>query len=138
MGLIKINHNPSGRQLALFGLLWLLFLGTFGLVMGSRNGWPPVAIGICTAAVLVPLIGLVVPGLLRRVYVAMSYLAFPIGFVVSHVLLAIAYYAVLTPTGLLMRAFGYDPMNRRFDPQADSYWTPREANRDAGHYFRQA
>jgi len=138
MALIKINHDPSERQLALFGLLWLLFVGTFGLVLYGRSGWQPVAIGLCAAALAVPAIGWLAPGFLRIVYLGTSYLTFPIGLVMSHVLLAVAYYGVLTPTGLLMRAIGYDSMNRRFDSQSDSYWTPREADQDASRYFRQA
>ena len=36
------------------------------------------------------------------------------------------YYVVLTPAGLLMRLIGTDPMRRRFDREAATYWIPRE------------
>ena len=32
----------------------------------------------------------------------------------------------IVPIGLLMRLFGKDPLNLRFDPAATSYWIPRE------------
>lgn len=67
----------------------------------------------------------------------MAYLAFPVGLVVSFLILAAVYYLVLTPTGLVMRPVGYDPMHRRFDAQAGSYWSPRQSPRDPGRYFRQ-
>jgi hypothetical protein len=68
----------------------------------------------------------------------MSYLAWPIGFVVSHVVLALVYYLVLTPIGLAMRVFGYDPMRREFDRSAESYWIARDtAEIKAERYFRQ-
>ncbi len=38
---------------------------------------------------------------MRAVFVGMSYLAWPIGFVVSHVILALVYYLVFTPIGLV-------------------------------------
>ena len=78
------------------------------------------------------------PGLMRMVFLGMSYLTWPIGFVVSHVVLALVYYLVLTPIGLLMRLFGYDSMKRRFDPEAPSYWVERPAaGFDIRRYLRQ-
>jgi hypothetical protein len=65
------------------------------------------------------------------------YAAYPIGWVVSHVLLALIYFGVLTPIGRIMAVCGYDPMERRFDRAASSYWIEREPNRDASRYFRQ-
>ena len=73
-----------------------------------------------------PAVGLVSPGLLRIVYLGMIYATLPIGIVVSYVILAATYYLVLTPIGLVMRLCGYDPMHRRFDRKAESYWVPRE------------
>ena len=40
--------------------------------------------------------------------------------------LAILFYGVVTPTGLLMRLFGKDPLRLRFDREAKSYWIARE------------
>ena len=57
--------------------------------------------------------------------------------VVSYTVLAMVFYLVLTPIGLLMRLVGYDPMSRRFDKDAASYWVPREGSRKVGRYFRQ-
>jgi hypothetical protein len=65
------------------------------------------------------------------------YAAYPIGWVVSHVLLGLIYFGLLTPVGWLMKLFGYDPMERRFDRAAASYWVERERQTDAGRYFKQ-
>ena len=61
----------------------------------------------------------------------------PIGWIVSHAVLAIVYYGILTPIGLLLRLFR-DPMLRRFDPDAASYWMERESDDDLSRYFRQS
>jgi hypothetical protein len=137
MSLIRIEHHPTRRQLNAFGLVWLAFFGIFGGVVAGRGGPPVVASACWIAAVAVPAIGWLVPGFMRIVYLGMAYAAFPLGFVVSHVLLAAVYYLLLTPTGVAMRVLGYDPMSRRFDPSAKSYWIPREAEEDAERYFRQ-
>jgi hypothetical protein len=137
MHLIRIDRDPSGRQLRLFGMLWLAFFGVAGAVMLVRGGPSAAAVGLIAAAALVPAIGCLSPRFLRWVYLGMAYLAFPIGFVVSHVLMALIYFAVLTPIGLAMRLVGYDPLHRRFDPGADTYWIPREQRDEAKQYFRQ-
>ena len=36
------------------------------------------------------------------------------------------FYGVVTPTGLIMRALGKDPLRLRFDRNAESYWIRRD------------
>ena len=45
--------------------------------------------------------------------------------VVSPVALGILYFCVVTPTGLLLRVFGKDPLKLRMDRTATSYWIAR-------------
>ena len=49
----------------------------------------------------------------------------------------VIYYIVLTPIGLFLRLTGYDPMQRRFDRAAKTYWTPREQEEKTKRYFQQ-
>lgn len=46
--------------------------------------------------------------------------------IVSPVALGVLFFLVVTPTGLLMRLLGKDPLRLRFDPAADSYWIKRD------------
>lgn len=46
--------------------------------------------------------------------------------IVSPIALGILFFLVVTPTGLLMRLFGKDPLRLRFDAAADSYWIKRD------------
>jgi hypothetical protein len=137
MSLIRLSKMPSRRELAWFGVLWLVFFGTVGAVL-LWHGRPLIlAAGVWLAAVLVPVMGWLVPGLMRLIYLGMWFAGFPVGFVLSYALLAAVYYFVLTPVGLLLRIVGRDPMHRRFDAQADSYWVPRKPDDDIDRYFRQ-
>jgi hypothetical protein len=138
MSIVKIDHHPPRRQLTVFGLIWLVFFGIVAVVIWSRGGPQLLALAAGAVAVIVPLVGLISPRFPRIVYVATAYVAFPVGFVVSYLLLAAAYYLVLTPTGLVMRAFGHDPLHRRFDPDAASYWVARKPTQDTDGYFRQS
>jgi len=73
----------------------------------------------------------------RPLYLGWMYLLFPIGWVMSHLVLAFVYYLIITPIGLPLRALGRDPMQRRFEPDAISYWVPHRAEQDLSQYFHQ-
>ncbi len=136
MSLLRINKNPSGRQLLVFALAWLVFAGGLGLSLWHRqHSGAAIASGI--ASVVVPLIGAAWPGGLRRFYLGLCYATYPVGLVVSSVVLVAIYYAVLTPLGLILRICRYDPLARRFDRQAATYWHRRPGARAPESYFRQ-
>ena len=137
MSMIRINRNPTPKQLTQFGFIWLGFVTFFGAVAWFKLSAPTLAVGLWVAAVVVPVIGWIIPAFMRLIFVGMSIVAWPIGFVVSHVVLALVYYVVLTPIGLGMRLFGYDPMARRPDPDGTSRWVERDGARPAESYFRQ-
>jgi len=56
---------------------------------------------------------------------------------VSHLVMAIIFYGVLTPIGLAMRLGGRDPLHRKFDRAAGSYWVDRRRPADVKRYFKQ-
>ena len=137
MRLIQIDHDPSRRQLNVFGVIWLVFFGVVGGIVLNSSDSTPAATVVWGLAVAVPVVGWIVPALMRLVYVGMAYAAFPIGFVISYLIMVIIYYLVLTPIGLMMRLCGYDPMNRHFDESAETYWHPHEQDDSLNKYFRQ-
>ena len=135
--MIRIEHNPTRRQLTVFRLLWLVLFGVFGGMSWWKTGLLAEAGVFWAIGAALPALGLVWPGVLRIVFLGASYATFPIGFVVSYIILAVVYYLVLTPIGLVSRLTGYDPMQRRFDRNAQTYWTPREPEEDTERYFKQ-
>ncbi|MGO8752637.1 MAG: SxtJ family membrane protein [Thermoguttaceae bacterium] len=137
MTLIQIDHNPSLRQLSIFGAIWLVFFAIAGAIVLKHTASVPLAMLVWCLATVVPTVGWILPRFMRCVYVGMAYAAFPLGVVVSFLLLAIVYYLVLTPIGVTMRFFGHDPMKRHFDKGAETYWCPREQHKSLSSYFRQ-
>jgi hypothetical protein len=135
--MIRIEHHPSRRQLAVFGLLWLVFFGILGGMAWWRTGSLATAGALGVIGAAIPVAGLLWPEVLRIVYLLTSYATFPVGLVVSFVILAVVYYLVLTPIGLVLRLTGYDPLHRRFDRRATTYWTPREQEETLERYFKQ-
>ena len=138
MPLIELKRNPSRRELRWFGVLLALFAAIVGALFRWQFKMPAVAqivwpLGGATAALYY-----LVPPIRRPVYMGWMYMAYPIGWVVSHALLAAIYYVLFTLTGMLMRLVGYDPMERRFDRSASTYWVPHNPHGDTARYFRQS
>jgi hypothetical protein len=138
MALIDVNWKPGKRELRQFAAMFLVFGLAAGTAIHFFKDWHPLVSQILWGAALVlGLAGLAVPALARPVYVVMMAVALPIGFVVSTILMTLIFFLVLTPTGLVMRRFGYDPMRRRPDPEVSSYWIRRPATVDVRRYLRQ-
>ena len=137
--LIEINRNPPHRELRKFGLLWFpLFCGVLGAVLYHRVGWLPLSIGIWCLAAPAMVLGAVSPRHVLPIYRGLMTITFPIGFVVSHVLMALIYYGVFTPIGVLMRLAGKDPLRLKRSRGADSHWLDRpEETDETEQYFRQ-
>lgn len=82
-------------------------------------------------------LGLAWPAAVRPVYRVWMAAALPIGWVVSHGVLAAVYFGILLPIGWILRCCGYDPLRRRQGQSTTSDWTPRPPDRDISRYFRQ-
>ena len=136
MSLVRINRNPTAKDLRVFAALWLVFLGVLG-ALAWRKDATGLAAALWIAGGGIGAVGLVWPRQVRGVYLGAVYAAFPIGFVVSHLVLGAVYFLVLTPIGWMARLFGHDPLQKKFDPARKSYWIEREGSRPPASYFRQ-
>jgi hypothetical protein len=136
--MIPINRNPTLSQLRLFAaLVFPLFWCWIAFLVYRRAEWPRVAIAIVAVAIVISIVGLLSPSFMRRVWIAMMVGLSPIGWVMSHVILGFIYYLVLTPVGLALRLAGRDPLHRRLDREAKTYWVDRGTEPPVDRYFRQ-
>ncbi len=130
-----INFHPTDRDLRIFSLIWLVGFGLFGALVMWRGGtWAPIVWGVAAVGCA---LGLVAPRAMKPIYVGWMVAAFPIGWTVSLVLLAIVYYVVFTAFGLVFKAFGRDALGRSFDRGAATYWVPRRQPEGVERYFKQ-
>ena len=137
MALIDILKDPTQRQLRQFGGLFLPGFLVGCTIVARRAGvaWPlPGA--LLGAASLSIAAALARPSSLRRVFVALQVVAFPIGWVLGHALMAIVYFGVFFPVGLLLRLFRGDPLTRRIERDAPTHWVPRKPPSGIERYFR--
>lgn len=136
MTLVKINRHPSARLLRQFGLICFVFLSGFGAIALWR-GSPPTAIALWIIAVTVVLVGGLAPLRLRVLYLLLSYVALPVGFVVGYLSLAMVYFLVITPIGVVLQWTGHDAMSRKRNASVASYWSRRPEPPEATSYYRQ-
>ena len=138
MSLIEINWTPSRRELKQFACIWIpLFATAAGLLLVYRRAaWGPAAV-LWAIALSSLAVGLVRPQAFRPVFVAWMVAAYPIGWTVSTLVLLATYYLLFLPVGLLLRVFRYDPLDRRLDRAAPSYWDAHDQPADPAAYFRQ-
>jgi hypothetical protein len=135
--LIDLNLNPSKKDLRIFSVAMLAFLAFVGWVVWHKTGSAAAGAGVAAAGIAFALLGLSAPRAVRPVFVVLMVINYPIGWVVTHVVMALIFYVVVTPLGVIMRLCGRDPMERRFDPNAKTYWKPRRTETDSSRYFRQ-
>ncbi len=107
--------------------LGLVFAGVFAIVgLFPLWGGGAVRLWALIAAALLVALALVAPALLgplNRVWFRFGQLLHRI---VSPVIIGLLFFSTVTPTGLLMRLAGKDPLRLRFDPTAASYWIARQ------------
>ena len=144
--MIDINLKPDRTTLRKFGFVALVAFGLLGgLVLWKRalvgiplgNAASTVAIVLWGLGIISAVFSFVEPRLNRFLYVGLTLFTFPIGFVVSHLFLAIVFYLVLTPVGLVMRLLRRDPLHRTFDREAKTYWVDHVEPKTVEEYFRQ-
>lgn len=137
MSLIEIKKDPSPRDLRWFGLLLPPALGILGAIVRWKWESPRTAMAIWGLALAFATAYHAVPSLKKPLYRGWMALTFPIGWTVSHLVLAASYYLVLAPIGLVLRLLGHDPLSRRRDPRRTTYWVEHQPGTDLSRYFRQ-
>jgi hypothetical protein len=132
-----LDFDPPERKLRQFAGLWLVFFAGLACWQGFGMHRAAVAIGLALAAVTLGPLGLLNPRLIRPVYIAWMVLAFPIGWLVSRLVLALLFFAVFTPVALAFGLLGRDALTRSLRPDRASYWDPKPAPAGPSSYFRQ-
>jgi len=139
--MLPIDLRPADTDVRKFGFIALLGFPVMGfaLTIWPMSGALPVSAwwafaglgGFCGLASALGLVALV-----RPVYVGLTLVGWPIGFVVSHVLLATIYLLMFTPMAIVFRLTGRDPMRKKPHGKVDSYWIVREKQRSPASYLR--
>jgi len=136
--MISIQWNPERKQLRQFAGIWFpAFCALVGWIIGAKSGqWTAVQMGWAVCGLL-SVAGIVYPPSIRPVFVGLILLTFPIGWVISHLLLGAIFYLLVTPIGLALRLTGHDPLQLKA-PKENSLWKNPVGKVDPASYLRQS
>jgi Saxitoxin biosynthesis operon protein SxtJ len=129
--------KPTARMLREFAGAWLFFFLAVGVYRYVARGQHQVGLAVGVMAVAIGVMGLIKPAAVRWLFVGATLLAFPIGWVVSQIMLAVMFYSIITPLALLFRLQGRDLLARKRAPNRATFWTPKRTPEDMRGYFRQ-
>lgn len=118
------SNSTENRDIRKFGVIALLFLGSL-CALGIYTG-RGIAIYLFGSLAIVGLGFIVIPEPLRPVYMGWLKMAHFIGTVVTAIMLTLAYYLVITPSGILKRILGGAPLPSKPNKTAASYWVKRD------------
>jgi hypothetical protein len=122
---------PSNRSFGWTFTIFFILAGAYGLWHGRATSFPMLGLALLTAVVTLTRAAWLTP--LNRGWMKFGEL---MGQVVSPVVLGVIFFAVFTPIGVVMRAFGRDAMCRRFQPGQPSYWVKRAPPGPADDSYR--
>ena len=136
MAMIDIK-TPNEGDLKYAGLLITAVFFIIGGIIYWRTGVQTVPLVLAGIGLFVGAFYYMIPGSRLYIYFGWMKLITPVGWVVSHVIFATTYFLVITPIGLLMRLFRYDPMSRRLLKDEKSYWNRHSTRKNSERYFNQ-
>ena len=144
--LVEINFNPDRRTLRQFGVIAFVGFGALAALayyekllfsIGLGEARIPLTAGFAGLGSIALLFSLVAPKANRFLYLGLTLLSFPIGFVLSYLIMGTLFFLIIGPIAVFMRIFGRDAMHRRYDPKAATYWSSARRPRDKESYFHQ-
>ena len=118
--------DTSSKEIRKFGVVIVIALGVIGSFIYVKFGNFDVAGWLWGIGILFLILGIILPSVLRPIYKIWMLLAFFIGGIVSRVILTVLFYVVLTPTGLVLRLFGKDILDKKFYKKRESYWVKKD------------
>ncbi len=134
----QLHWHPSKNELRFFSILLVPFSAIVYWFVNRHFEQPQIALVVALVFLGLGLLGLALPNAIRWFYVGWMVLVFPVGWLVSHTVLGFVYFLLITPIGFLRRLIGGDPLKRKIDPEAESYWEPLEKDHSKESYFRQS
>ena len=135
--MIDMTRKPKPQDLRWFGAIMLVFFSALAAVARFKLHAPAVAATLVGVGTALAVVYYLIKPLRVPLYLAWMRIFFPLGWIVSHAIVAVIYYLVVTPIGVAMRVVGRDPMRRRFLRDAKTYWTPTRREASLSQYFRQ-
>ena len=122
--MIDMKVDASDKKIRSFGILFSILAIAVAAFSYYKNGhaWPWFA----GASGFFLVTGVLARPILRPVYILWMRFAAVLAWFNTRLLLGVFFYGILTPVGFIVRLLGKDPLTRRIDRSASTYWIKRE------------
>lgn len=130
--------TSSKKEQRKFGLVMAVAISVLGLVRYAFHGFAQFPLWFFMVAAIFALLGLIAPRALRPVLAGWIKFAIALNWLMTRVLLGIAFFLMITPVRFIIHFFGEDPLKRKWLPDAPTYWEePEEQPEDFDRYRNQ-
>ncbi len=119
--------KSTDKDLKKFGITVGLVLGLIGIVLLFKGKASYIYFVISALLLIIP--AFIFPKILLPVQKIWMTLAVVLGWVMTRVILSILFYLIVTPIGVISRAFGKQFLDIKLDRSQSSHWHPRERNK---------
>lgn len=128
--MIDFDFKTGKKDLQLFSRVVPVVLLIWGTVLGLQHHWRGQShLWFYGIAVILFSWGWISPSTLKPVYLVWMALTRCIAWFLTTLILSLVFYIGFTLTGVVIRLLGKDPLHRKIDRQAASYWIKRGAGR---------
>ncbi len=116
--------NLGKDNLKKFGITMAVCFAIIALLVALKHKHNPLL--FCFISSLFILIALAAPKALKFIYIGWMKVGFVLGWINSRIILAVIFYLICTPIGLVMRLFGADLLDLKIDKNKKTYWLKKE------------
>jgi hypothetical protein len=130
------KEKSEKEQLRSFGItMGIAFLIITGLIaLKHRHSLIPASV----FSAFFFIAGLLIPAVLKPIHIFWMKLAHVLSWINTRLLLCVVFYVLFFPIGLIMKLFGFDPLDRKLERDRSSYWQERKKpGSGTNHYEKQ-
>ena len=92
---------------------------------------------LLTFGVTLCILGIVIPFILKPIYWVWMIFATILGWIMTRVILSLLFYIIFTPIGLILRLFGKQFLELKWNRTNCTYWNYRSDKPEKGNYEKQ-
>ncbi len=119
-----IRTGLSYESLRKFGITMAACFAAIALLVAFKHRHSPLP--ACFISALFIFMAFAAPNTLKPIYTAWMKIGYILGWINTRIILAVIFYLVFTPMGLVMRLFGADLLDLKIDKNKKSYWLRKE------------
>ena len=132
---VDISDKKQQRN---FGIVMAVAISVVGLIRWAIHRFDHLPLWFFYVAAAFLVLGVVAPRVLQPVLYVWLKFSLALNWVMTRVLLTLAFFLIILPSRVMLGLARKDPLNRAWNPQAPSYWEePEEQPAEFERYLNQ-